>query len=173
MLFKAVPGALSWLLMILLVPQPTRSQDTGIGPSGWTPGLKDTRYPPQPTNGSPLFPAVSILPVEQVEHDLVLEEVDSCWEDVRQEDGASLQETEVAPAHEEESEAMVEMPRWDNREVLEKESVLEDAGIQCGILEAQRTQCRTISASPPSAPSLSLISEIVWEQVHREAPGWG
>lgn len=73
--------------------------------------------------------------MEQVEHDLVLEEVDSCWEDAQQEDGTSLQETEMVPAYEEESEAMVEMTRWENREVLEKELVLEDAGIQCGILE--------------------------------------
>ena len=102
--------------MILLVTQPTRSQDTGVGPPGWTPpGLRDTSYPPHTTNGSPLFPAVSILPVEQMEHDLVLEEVDPSWEDAQQEDGASLQETEVAPAYEEESEAMVEMPRWENR----------------------------------------------------------
>lgn len=65
--------------------------------------------------------------MEQVEHDLVLEEVDSCWEDAQQEDGTSPQETEVAPAHEEESEAIVEIPRWENREVLEKASVLENA----------------------------------------------
>lgn len=58
--------------------------------------------------------------MEEVDHDLVLEEVDSYWEDAQQEDGASLQETEVAPAHEEESEAIVEMPRWENREVLGK-----------------------------------------------------
>lgn len=56
--------------------------------------------------------------MEQVEHDLVLEEEDSYWEDAPQEDGSSLQETEVAPAYEEESEAVVEMTRWENREVL-------------------------------------------------------
>lgn len=60
--------------------------------------------------------------MEQVEHDLVLEEVDPCWEDIeqedsasQQEDSASQQETEVAPVYEEESEAMVEMPRWESR----------------------------------------------------------
>lgn len=59
--------------------------------------------------------------MEQVEHDLVLEDVDSCWEDTQQKDGASLQETELAPIYEDESEAMVEMPRWEKREVPEKE----------------------------------------------------
>lgn len=88
--------------------------------------------------------------MEQVEHDLVLEEVDSYWEAAQHEDGTSLQETEVALVYEEESEAVVEMPRWENREVLEKESVLEDAGIQCGILKGIKEP----RAGPylPSAP---------------------
>lgn len=51
--------------------------------------------------------------MEQMEQDLVLEEVDPCWEDTQQEDSDSLQDTEVAPVYEE-SEAIVEMPRWEN-----------------------------------------------------------
>lgn len=89
--------------------------------------------------------------MDQVEHDLVLEEVDPCWEDIQQEesarqqedhasqweDHANQQEIEMTPVYEEESEAMVEMPRWENREVLEKESVLEKVpGVQCGILKS-------------------------------------
>ncbi|KAL6088769.1 hypothetical protein STEG23_028297 [Scotinomys teguina] len=35
---------------------------------------------------------ISILPVDQEEHDLVLEEVDPCWEDILQEGSASQQE---------------------------------------------------------------------------------
>lgn len=86
--------------------------------------------------------------MEQVEHDLVLEEVDSCWEDAQQEDGTSLQETEVALAYEEESEAMVEMTRWENREVLERECLR----MQAYSVESQRhqrAQCRTTSVSHP------------------------
>ncbi|GAB1293507.1 Cyclic nucleotide-gated channel beta 1 [Apodemus speciosus] len=69
---------------------------------------------------------VSILPVEQMEHDLVLEEVDPSWEDAQQEDGASLQETEVAPAYEEESEAVVEMPRELSQIQEEREDELQE-----------------------------------------------
>ncbi|CAO2610405.1 Cyclic nucleotide-gated cation channel beta-1 [Lemmus lemmus] len=36
--------------------------------------------------------SVSILPEEHVEHDLILEEVDPCWEDIHQEDSASQKE---------------------------------------------------------------------------------
>lgn len=84
------------------------------------PGLRGPSYLSYSTNGSSLSSAVSILPMEQVEQDLILEEVDPCWEDTQQEDSASLQETEMVLVYEEESEVMVEMPRWENREVLGK-----------------------------------------------------
>lgn len=44
-LFEAVPGALSWVFMILLVIQPTRSQDTGIDPQDL--GTQATLLTPQ------------------------------------------------------------------------------------------------------------------------------
>jgi hypothetical protein len=49
--------------------------------------------------------------MEQVEPDLVLEEVDPHWEDTEEDGSTSPQETAVAPAFEEENEAVVEMPR--------------------------------------------------------------
>lgn len=62
----------------------------------------------------PVSPAVSILPGGPEEPDLILEEIDSHWEEDEHEDGrASPQGPEVAPAYEEENEAAVEVPRWE------------------------------------------------------------
>ncbi|XP_073081903.1 cyclic nucleotide-gated channel beta-1 [Manis javanica] len=55
---------------------------------------------------------ISILPGGQEEPDLILEEVDPCWEEDKHQDGStSLQGSEAAPAYEEENKAMEEMPR--------------------------------------------------------------
>lgn len=69
----------------------------------------------------PVSPAVCILPGGQEEPDLVLEEVDSHWEeDEYQDRGPSPQGTEAAPAYEEKDEAVEEMPRWEPQKALEK-----------------------------------------------------
>lgn len=68
---------------------------------------------PKPTPRFPVSPAVSILPGEQEEPDLIPEEVDPCWEEGEHQDGStSLQGSETAPTYEEENKAMEEMPRW-------------------------------------------------------------
>ncbi|XP_019520008.1 PREDICTED: cyclic nucleotide-gated cation channel beta-1 [Hipposideros armiger] len=55
---------------------------------------------------------ISILPGMPEEPDLVLEEVDPCWEEDEHQDGStSRQASEAAPAYEEENEAGGEMPR--------------------------------------------------------------
>ncbi|EHB00668.1 Cyclic nucleotide-gated cation channel beta-1, partial [Heterocephalus glaber] len=54
---------------------------------------------------------LSILPTEQVDSDLVLEEVDPHWEDAEQDSSTSPQGTEAALVFEEENEAVIEMPR--------------------------------------------------------------
>ncbi|KAI5143258.1 Cyclic Nucleotide-Gated Cation Channel Beta-1 [Manis pentadactyla] len=67
---------------------------------------------PKPTPRFPVSPAVSILPGEQEEPDLIPEEVDPCWEEGEHQDGStSLQGSETAPTYEEENKAMEEMPR--------------------------------------------------------------
>lgn len=79
---------------------------------------------PKPTAPFPVSPAVSILPGGQEEPDLILEEVDPCWEEDKHQDGStSLQGSEAAPAYEEENKAMEEMPRWGPDKALEKKIV--------------------------------------------------
>ncbi|KAM7332637.1 hypothetical protein ACRRTK_009345 [Alexandromys fortis] len=91
---------MEWLLHRLekALPQPVlhgkaTEQEPGC------PETCDVQTSKYPTQGphvhfreSHLIYSVSILPVEQVEHDLILEEVDPCWEDIQEEDSASQQE---------------------------------------------------------------------------------
>ncbi|XP_041621037.1 LOW QUALITY PROTEIN: cyclic nucleotide-gated cation channel beta-1 [Vulpes lagopus] len=75
---------------------------------------------------------ICILPGGQEEPDLVLEEVDPHWEeDEHQDGGASPQDSEAAPAYEEENEAVEEMPRkltWIQEEREDEEEDGEEEG---------------------------------------------
>ncbi|XP_039088511.1 cyclic nucleotide-gated cation channel beta-1 [Hyaena hyaena] len=71
---------------------------------------------------------VCILPGGQEEPDLILEEVDSPWEeDEYQDRGPSPQGTEAAPAYEEKDEAVEEMPR-ELPQIQEEEEEEEEDG---------------------------------------------
>ncbi|XP_073911487.1 cyclic nucleotide-gated channel beta-1 [Castor canadensis] len=89
---------IAWLLhrLEMALPQPVLREKAGEQQPG-SPGTCDVQ-------------TISILPMEQVEPDLALEEVDPHWEDTEEDGSTSPQETAVAPAFEEENEAVVEMP---------------------------------------------------------------
>ncbi|XP_051057886.1 cyclic nucleotide-gated cation channel beta-1 [Phodopus roborovskii] len=152
---------------------------------------------------------ISILPMEQVEQDLVLEEVDPCWEDIQQEDSvsqqedsasqqedrvsqqedrasqqegsASQQETEEAPVYEEESEAMVEMPRElpqiqeekEDEEEEEEEYEEEETPVvlldSCLVVQADVDQCQLGRTEPQIASLQDLPEEEEEEEVEEEA----
>ena len=69
----------------------------------------------------PVSPVVTILPGEQEEPNLILEDVDPPWEeDEHREVSSSPQGAEAAPADEEESEVVEQMPRWELEKALKK-----------------------------------------------------
>nr|XP_017197744.1 cyclic nucleotide-gated cation channel beta-1 [Oryctolagus cuniculus]XP_051702773.1 cyclic nucleotide-gated cation channel beta-1 [Oryctolagus cuniculus]XP_051702774.1 cyclic nucleotide-gated cation channel beta-1 [Oryctolagus cuniculus]XP_051702775.1 cyclic nucleotide-gated cation channel beta-1 [Oryctolagus cuniculus]XP_051702776.1 cyclic nucleotide-gated cation channel beta-1 [Oryctolagus cuniculus]XP_051702777.1 cyclic nucleotide-gated cation channel beta-1 [Oryctolagus cuniculus]XP_05 len=90
---------LAWLLhrLEMALPQPVLHQKAG-GQEPDSPGTCDVQ-------------TISILPGEQVEPDLVLEEVDPHWEDTQQDSSGSPQGTEEVPAYGEEDSAVEEVPR--------------------------------------------------------------
>ncbi|XP_062032004.1 cyclic nucleotide-gated cation channel beta-1 [Lepus europaeus] len=90
---------LQWLLhrLEMALPQPVLHQKAGDQEPD-CPGTCDVQ-------------TISILPGEQVEPDLVLEEVDPHWEDTQQDSSGSPQGTEEVPAYGEEDSAVEEVPR--------------------------------------------------------------
>ena len=80
----------------------------------------------------PVSPVVSILPGEQEESHLILEEVDPHWEEDEHQEGstsASLQTSEAAPADEQKGEVVEQMPRWDPEKALKKRLSVKITGI--------------------------------------------
>lgn len=83
----------------------------------WSLGLR-ARSPLSP---HPVFPAVGILPEEQEEPELILEEADPHWEEDERQDGStSPQGSEAVASAYEESEAMGGMPRWEPDKALNR-----------------------------------------------------
>ena len=71
----------------------------------------------------PVSPVVSILPGEQEESHLILEEVDPHWEEDEHQEGStstSPQTSEAAPADEEKGEVVEQTPRWEPEKALKK-----------------------------------------------------
>lgn len=87
---------------------PTAGDDQGSLQGPW---VSKAQTHPLP---SPVFPAVSILPGGQEEPALILQEAHPHWEeDEHQEGSASPQDSEAAPADEEEIEVLEQVPRWE------------------------------------------------------------
>lgn len=74
----------------------------------------------------PVSPVVSILPGEQEEPSLILEDVDPHWEEYEYQEVSSPRGSEAAPADEEESEEVEQMPRWEPEKALKNNSAWED-----------------------------------------------
>ncbi|KAF7485263.1 Hypothetical predicted protein [Marmota monax] len=89
------------------------------------PGLPKTPGSPAGVSqvASPVSPAVGILATQRQEPDLILEDVDSHWEDAQKDCSSSPQEMEGLPAHGKENKAVVEMPRWEPEKSPERASV--------------------------------------------------
>ena len=71
-----------------------------------------------------MSPVVSILPGEQEESDLILEEVDPHWEEDEHQEGSissGSRISEAAPADKEKGEVVEQMPRWEPEKALEKD----------------------------------------------------
>ncbi|XP_071460297.1 cyclic nucleotide-gated channel beta-1 [Marmota flaviventris] len=82
---------------------------------GWMEGKKDTPKRRRSGGGGREVaidpsPPVGILATQRQEPDLILEDVDSHWEDAQQDCSSSPQEMEGLPAHGKENKAVVEMP---------------------------------------------------------------
>lgn len=106
----------------------------------------------------PVSPAVCILPGGQEEPDLVLEEVDPHWEeDEYQDRGTSPQGSEVAPAYEEENEAMEEMPRWEPEKALKQMIVWKDNRHM--VQNPKGIKGHRTGAKPASTPSSSSLPQ--------------
>ncbi|XP_029782023.1 cyclic nucleotide-gated cation channel beta-1 [Suricata suricatta] len=115
---------------------------------------------------------VCILPGGQEEPDLVLEEVDSHWEEDKCQDrGPSLQGTEAAPAYQED-EAMEEMPRELPQIQEEKEEEEEDGEEEeeeepnvlldsCLVAPAGEQPSGVGKTQPPGAEHQELQEEVV------------
>uniref|UniRef100_A0A8C6B3X6 Cyclic nucleotide-binding domain-containing protein n=1 Tax=Monodon monoceros TaxID=40151 RepID=A0A8C6B3X6_MONMO len=70
--------------------------------------------------------SISILPGEQEEPSLILEDVDPHWEEYEYQEVSSPRGSEAAPADEEESEVVEQMPRWEPEKALKNNSAWED-----------------------------------------------
>nr|XP_027794801.1 cyclic nucleotide-gated cation channel beta-1 [Marmota flaviventris] len=94
---------------------------------GWMEGKKDTPKRRRSGGGGREVaidpsPPVGILATQRQEPDLILEDVDSHWEDAQQDCSSSPQEMEGLPAHGKENKAVVEMPRWEPEKSPERAS---------------------------------------------------
>lgn len=104
----------------------------------------------------PVSPVVSILPGEQEESDLILEEVDSHWEEDEHREGSistGSRISEAAPADEEKGEVVEQMPRWEPEKALKKRLSGKITGIWYGIPKVQKGREQGPSLPSPPSPS--------------------
>ena len=102
----------------------------------------------------PVSPVVSILPGEQEESDLILEEVDPHWEEDERQEGSSSTGSRIsaaAPADEEEGEVVEQMRRWEPEKALERLP-----GKMAGVWRRSPRHKRAGSRDSPTISSLSL-----------------
>ncbi|XP_021112161.1 cyclic nucleotide-gated cation channel beta-1 [Heterocephalus glaber] len=130
---------------------------------------------------------LSILPTEQVDSDLVLEEVDPHWEDAEQDSSTSPQGTEAALVFEEENEAVIEMPRElsltqeekeeeedveEEEEEEEEEDVLLDSCLvgRVGVDQSNlsKTQCQKASLQELQEEAVVVCSAVPATEEHPE-----
>ncbi|XP_010615538.3 LOW QUALITY PROTEIN: cyclic nucleotide-gated cation channel beta-1 [Fukomys damarensis] len=133
---------IAWLLHRLerALPQPVLHGKAGEQ----EPGFPETTCDVQ---------TISILPMEQMESDLVLEEVDPHWEGTEQDSSTSPQGTEAALVYEEENEAVVEMTR--ELSLIQEEKEEEEDG------EEEEEEEEEEQGLDPLGPSVLLDSCLV------------
>ena len=110
----------------------------------------------RPTLSHTVSPVVSILPGEQEESDLILEEVDPHWEEDEHQVGStsiSPRISEAAPADEEKDEVVEQTPRWEPEKALKKRLSGKITGLWYRIPKVQKG--RELGPSLPSPPSPS------------------
>uniref|UniRef100_A0AC11B6R2 Uncharacterized protein n=1 Tax=Ovis aries TaxID=9940 RepID=A0AC11B6R2_SHEEP len=117
---------------------------------------------------------ISILPGEQEESDLILEEVDPHWEEDEHQAGStsiSPRISEAAPADEEKDEVVEQMPRWEPEKALKKRLSGKITGLWYRIPKAPGTWLLSdaVSSFPSPVPATEEHPEVQVEDADADS----